>query len=136
MMLFWWTLPACPSARARGGWVPCSARTHAQRQEGASLTLLLFSESALSSWKGCGCTWAPRHMLGWGLRPFPWNLLLVRSRARRVGKHGCILCAAVRHAQHWEAAAFPHFWSFLSPVCIMQLSSSCSFSFPLSSLSV
>lgn len=33
-MLVWWSLPACPSACARGGWVPCSACTHTCTEAG------------------------------------------------------------------------------------------------------
>lgn len=83
----------CPAARAH---------THAQRQERASPTFLLFPESPLSSWRGCGCTWPPWHMLGWRLRPFPWNLLQVHS-TQQSSAHGyaqmhCLHCCETHSA--------------------------------------
>jgi len=87
--------------RWRLGALQC-AHTHAQRQECGSLTLLLFSQRAPSSWRGCGCAWAPRHMLGWRMHPFPWHLLLVhsaqRSSARGYAHMHSLHCCEARSA--------------------------------------
>lgn len=101
----------------------------AQRQECWSLTLLLLSERAPSSWRDCSCTWALGTALLELLCPFPWKLLL----AVCVGRHRCIVCTAARHPRHGGTAAFPRFgasnhksasWSF-SPSVLSPFLSLC-----------
>lgn len=113
-----------PSACARGARVARSA----QRQECSSLTLLLLSERAPSSWRDCGCTWAlgtrsPRGCCV--LSPGTSSRFSARGEAQMHCLHCCETPSALGDC------CFSSLWSFLSQVCITELFSFCSFSLPL-----
>lgn len=68
---------------------------------------------------GCGCTWAPWHTLGWGLHPFPFDLLPVHSSAQ------CCGYAHMHLLHRCTGGLLLLLLELLSALCIKQFSSSC-----------
>jgi len=113
-----WSSVCCPSVGVCGGCLPCNVCTQVSCQENANVPLLLTSRDG-SSWGGSGCTWAPWHTLGWGLHPFPSDLLPVHSTAQ------CRGYAHMHLLHRCTGGLLLLLLELLSSLCIKQLSSSC-----------